>query len=162
MTEGGRNPFEFLEEQISGKLLGDKLVIGLVGIESTDDVVAIRFRHVDAIDGGDLGLALDVACHVEPVASPPFAVVRGTEEALGEKEVGLVKSAGFNRGLEGVEFGESWWEAGQVERETTGEGEWIGFRIGAQADCSEGVENEEVYLVTGPRGIAENGSGRFG
>ena len=68
---GGRIP----RKEISGQLLEDESVEGLIGIERAHHVIAVRFSHVGTGHRGHLGLALHVAGHVEPVTSPAFPVM---------------------------------------------------------------------------------------
>jgi hypothetical protein len=61
-------------ELVAGDLFMDELVVGLVGVERLDDVVAVA----PGVGTGFVGLetvAVGVAGEIEPVASPPPAVV---------------------------------------------------------------------------------------
>ena len=65
-----------LGEQVAGDVLGEEPVVGQVGVEGADDVVAV------APGVGDLvvelvAVRLGVADQIEPVPAPALAVVRG-------------------------------------------------------------------------------------
>ena len=64
-----------LRQQVAGNLLAEKLVVGLVGVERVDDVIAIQPGFRDGIVGvvaGRVGIAGDV----HPIPAPAFAVLR--------------------------------------------------------------------------------------
>ena len=66
---------------VAGELLQHEAVVGLVGVEGVDDVVAIT-PGVGAVVVGLVAVAVGVADEVQPVARPAFAVVRAGEEVF--------------------------------------------------------------------------------
>jgi hypothetical protein len=79
---------------IAGELLGDEAVVGFVGVQGGDDVVAI------APDAGLGAVALvaarvGVADQVEPVAGPALAIAGIAEESVGEALVGVGSPKGI-------------------------------------------------------------------
>ena len=68
---------------VAGDLFLDEAVVGLVGVEGLDDVVAIA-PGVGARLVGLEAVGLGVAGEVEPVAAPALAVVRRGEQAVDE------------------------------------------------------------------------------
>ena len=72
-------------EQVAGDLLEDEPVVGHVAVQGPDQPVAIA-EPVGVKPGLErVGLVLAVACHVEPVAPPPFAVVRRGQQPVDER-----------------------------------------------------------------------------
>ena len=70
-------------EHVTGDLFAEKLVVGLVGVERGDDVIAVVpgvGAKLVALEAVGIGVVRDV----EPVARPALAVVRAGEEAVHE------------------------------------------------------------------------------
>ena len=94
-AEGGEREIVLAHarEPVGGELFEDEPVVGLVGVERLDDVVAIRPRAGVAVV---LAVAVDVppdgvgvAGRVEPEAAPTLAVMRRCEEAVDDFFVGV-------------------------------------------------------------------------
>ena len=73
---GGRELIDALgRQQVAGQLLARELVVGHIGIESADDVIAIRPAALVVV--GVQPLRVAVAGVVEPVASAMLAIASG-------------------------------------------------------------------------------------
>ena len=70
-----------VRQAVGGELLNDELVVGLVGIERVDDVVAVGPGSLEGLDGAVTlqALRVRVTGGVEPVAGPALAVVRRSQ-----------------------------------------------------------------------------------
>jgi hypothetical protein len=77
-TEGGIVRGIRAGKEVVGELLDDEPVVGQVAVEGGDDPVAIEPGRTLRVAPrfGDIG----VACEVEPMTRPAFAVVGGSEE----------------------------------------------------------------------------------
>src|SRR5262249_5945842 len=92
--KAGRDPLFVLlpwrrrRKEITGDLLDEEAVIGLVVVERVDDIVAIapglRIRDVPRRPG-----RLTVASNVQPVASPSFTKCWGREEPIHQPLIGV-------------------------------------------------------------------------
>src|SRR5207302_9196771 len=69
-------------DEVTGDLLGDKAVVGLVLVERPDNPVAIAeaVRVLSSLEG--VRLVFAVAGHVEPVPCPALSVVRRSQQAI--------------------------------------------------------------------------------
>ena len=63
-------------QTVGGELLDDETVVGQVGVERADHVIAVRVRESVAalLVAGEVALRVGVARHIEPEASPALAV----------------------------------------------------------------------------------------
>jgi hypothetical protein len=75
------------EEDVAGDLFLDEAIVAFVGVERTDDVIAVR-PGVGAGFVFVVTLGVAVVDDVEPVARPAFAVAGGGEQAVDETFVG--------------------------------------------------------------------------
>ena len=78
---------------VAGDLLAHELVVGLVGVERLDDVVAVG-PGVGTVGVQPVALAFGVAGEVEPVLGPALAVARAGEQAVDEAFVGVWAAVG--------------------------------------------------------------------
>ena len=162
-------------EEVSGDVFGDELVVGDIGVEGADDVVAVVVGVVDRVVEL-VAVGFGVAHEVEPVPGPALAEVGGGEEAVDRIYDGgfRVKNLGF---LKIFDFFERGGEAGEVEGEAPEEGEGVGwgsgFEFGFAEFCSDefvdesGIERGGIEgfpaPVLGAAGFEiEGGEGGFG
>ena len=75
-------------QEVAGELLADKLVVGDIGVEGADQVIAIAPR---LRDGGVAfaAVGVGVADEVHPVAGEVFAVTRRSQQPVDHLRVGL-------------------------------------------------------------------------
>ena len=101
-----------LREHVSGDLFTEELVIGLVGVEGGDDVVAIA-PGVGAELVALKAVGVRVVRNVQPMAGPALAVVRAGEQAVhkpGDSAVLTIPLAHFLTCCGGR------WEGGRVRK----------------------------------------------
>jgi len=83
-------------ELVAGELFADEAVVGQVGVEGLDDVVAVR----PGVGAGEVGLetvGLGEARHVQPMAGPFLPEPRRGEQPIDHRRVGLVRRVGDER-----------------------------------------------------------------
>ena len=83
-------------ELIAGELIADEPVVGQVGVERLDDVVAVR----PGVGAGEVGLetiGLGEARHVQPMAGPFLAEPRRGQQPVDHRRIGLVRRVGDER-----------------------------------------------------------------
>ncbi len=142
---------------VAGELLGEEAVVGLVGVERLDHVIA-ETPGVLAVGVILEAVAFGEADYVEPMLTPAFAVVGVVEQALDQLLVGV-------RGPvvdEGADLGGGRRQAEQVEIDTPDEGEPVGLGRRAQALLLQTGENEGVNGILDPGaigGVGELGEG---
>ena len=132
----------FGPELVTGDLFLHEAVIGLVGVESVDHVVAVA-PGVRARLVGFEALALGIARQVEPVPRPPFAVARRSEQAvheLGEGVGGIVPH-------ERIDFLGRGRQPGQVERRAADQGDFVCARRKLQLLCGQPGADESVNRI---------------
>ena len=83
-------------ENVAGDLLAEKFVVGLVGVERVDDVIAIAPGGRHGIVGG-LARRVRVTHEVEPVPSPALAVMRRGEQTFNDCREGIRKRVALER-----------------------------------------------------------------
>ena len=99
-------------EQIAGELLDDEAVIWLVLVKGINDIIAItpgvraRLVHLKAMRFGE-------AHHVQPMARPPFAILRGGQQAFDD----FLVSIGGRVPLESQHVRRRRWQSDEVEVE---------------------------------------------
>ena len=71
-----------IRQFVAGELLKQKAIIGLIGVEGTNDVIAIAPSVGPQNVLLTLALRIRIACQVEPVPAPALAVSRGREQAV--------------------------------------------------------------------------------
>ena len=84
-AERRQRTFVFAEiKLVGGNLLNEKLVVGQVFIESTDDIIAIGVRIGKApfLIAGQITFGVGITRDIEPVPSPTFAVLRRRQQAI--------------------------------------------------------------------------------
>ena len=93
--------FRFIEarglQQIAGELFADELVVGDVGIEGADEVIAVA----PSLRDGWIAFAamrVGVADEIHPVTGEVFAVARRGQQAVDDFGEGLRRDVGFERG----------------------------------------------------------------
>ena len=129
-------------QDVAGDLLAEKLVVGLVGVERLDHIVAIppgigaELITLEAVGVGVVG-------DVEPVAGPAFAVVGRSEQAIDELFIGIGRFVGDKRG----HFLGRGRQAEEVERQPADERAAIGLRGRHQLHFSELELDEPVDVV---------------
>ena len=150
---GGESFGAGVGEFVAGELFVEEAVVGFVGVEGGDDVVAVT-PGVGTVEVVFLAVGIGVAGEVEPVASPAFAVVRGGEEFVDEIGPGVggivVDEGGDLRG--------SWREAEKVEVGAADEG--VAVCLGSGGEVAAAIGYEEVDGVCargdgGTDGLAE-------
>ena len=110
---------------IAGDLVADELVVGQVGVEGLDDVVAVR-PGIGSL-GVDLkAMGVGVAHDIEPVLGPAFAMVRRGEQAVNEALQGRFLHRRSAFGDEARHLFRSRRQAGQIEAEPANQRGWIG------------------------------------
>ena len=75
-------------ELVAGKLLGQEAVVGFVGVEGPDDIVAVT-PGVGAERILPVAVRLGIAHEVEPVPPPALAVTRRGQQAVDQSLVGV-------------------------------------------------------------------------
>ena len=83
-------------ELVTSELFTDETVVGQVGVESLDDVVAVR----PGVGAGEVGLetvGLGEARHVQPMARPFLAEPGRGEQPVDHRRIGLVRRVGDER-----------------------------------------------------------------
>ena len=127
-------------ELIAGELLGQEAVVGLVGVERADDVVAVA-PGVGAEGVLAVAVRLGVADQVEPVPRPALAVTRRGQQAVDQPLVGIGRVVGQKR----VDFLGGRRQPRQVEGRRGGSGSACRPRARASdRDPSRPLEDEPV------------------
>jgi len=94
-------------DEITGEVFGQKLVVGHIVIECSDEIIAITpwvgESMVELVAPG-----FGVADQVEPMAGPSFTKGFGGEQFVNESAIGI---GGFV-GQEGLDVGRCWRQAG--------------------------------------------------
>ena len=80
-------------ELVAGQLLGEEPVVRLVGVERADDVIAIP-PGVGPVGVGPVAVGFGVPDQVEPVPSPPLAVLGRGQQAVDQPLVGVGRVVG--------------------------------------------------------------------
>src|SRR5207237_2018572 len=96
---------------IASELFRDKPVKRFVGIKGTDDVIAIFVCVTARRIGVAVAIRVGIACDVEPVAAPAFAVMRGIEQTIEQ----LFVRAGRGVREEGFDLGGRWRQPGDIK-----------------------------------------------
>ena len=85
-------------QQVRCDLLADKLTVGFVFVEGTDDIVAVcPGERVAEIHRGEEILRVRIACDVQPVAPPALAEMRRGEQFIDLGRDGRIRIAGKSR-----------------------------------------------------------------
>ncbi len=134
-------------EHVAGKLLERELVERLVAIEGGDDGIAVAPHVAAAVIL--IAVGIGVTGGVEPTEGHALAIARRGEKAVHNFFVGAI---GFVV-QEGVDFGGSGREAGEIERDAADEGFAIGFGRGAQILFFEAGEHEGIDGIVHPGGV---------
>ena len=101
---------------VTGQLLEYKLVVGLVVIESADDVIAVA-PGVRTFGVQFEAIGIGIADNVEPFLAEAFTVARAGHEAV-DQAVGGTRTWVFEIGFD---LSRSGWEASNVKSEPTHE-----------------------------------------
>ena len=136
-----------LIKQVARNLFHHEPVVGQVGVERTDDVVAIAKRIGDVVVEL-VPVGLGVADQIEPVAGPPFAVARTCQEPVNEPLVGAGRGVGQERG----NIGGRRRKPRQVEAQAAYQCALIGLGGRHQPTLVEGCQDESVDRVSNPAG----------
>ena len=134
-------------KQVACDLLLEKLVVGFVGVERLDHVVAILI----GIGVGHVfihAVRVGISRQVEPVPSPALAVARRREEAIDHPAEGF---GGFIL-EERLDFLGSWRQADEVERGAADQGSLLGLGGGGEAFRLKTGEDETVDRRARPTG----------
>ena len=141
--------------QVAGNLLANELVIRQVVIEGFDDVVAIApgvgIAMVLVVAGG-----VGIACDVEPMASPAFAIARRGEQAIYHAG----KSSGRRVSLEGLDFGFRGRQSREVKRHTAQQCDFVRRGSGLHTFRFQSRQNELVHGTLHPSGVLHHGQRR--
>ena len=140
---GGVPPGVFHE--VARDVLDDEAVIGHVGVERPDDVIAIGVGADDVVVELVPG-RLGVPHQVEPVPPPALAVVGRREQAIDD----LLEGVRGAVGEEGVDLRDRRRQADQVERQAPEERPLVGVRGGLEALRLQAVEQEAIDGVPRP------------
>ena len=135
-------------ELVAGELLGQEAVVGFVGVEGADDIVAVT-PGVGAEGILAIAVRLGVANQVEPVARPALAV-SAARPAGGRSSAR--RRSGCIVGQECVDFLGSRRQPGQVEGRAADQGRLVGFRGGRQTVVEQSLEDEAIDRVSRPVG----------
>ena len=135
-------------ELIAGQLFTDELVVGFVGVEAADHVVAVAPGVWSRIVVGETR-RVGVAHHVEPVAGHLFAVVGAPEEPLNERLPGLAWIF-FPVGEEIIDLLRARRQAGQVVGRAPDEGCGVRSRGRSQAARQPSVDEGIDRVGTSP------------
>ena len=132
---------------VASDLLEHEAVVGFVGVEGVDDVVAVAPGVGALVIGFEAG-AVGEADDIEPVAGPLFAVVGGVQELIDAVFIGERVGIGF----ESADVGEGGSEAGDGEVEAAEEGAAIcgrgqGEGFLGEFGGDEGVNGERAVSV---------------
>jgi hypothetical protein len=135
-------------EEITGKLLEDKLVIRKIGIEGFYDPIAVTigFGNVSWTTNTAGVVGIGVTDDIEPMPGPAFAVEGGSEQTIDEapKRIGGVVAEKV------VDLLRSWRDANEVEVEATDESAFFGGISGAELGGFQLLENEMIYAIARP------------
>ncbi len=143
-------------ELVAGDLLLHEAIVGLVLIEGIDHVVAIP-PDVGARLIALEPFAIGVACEIQPVARPAFAVARRSQQAvyyLGER-------VGRGVGVESLHFFGRGQKTREVERSPADERDFIGRRRGLEMLLLQLGQNEGVDVVGDPVPCGRRGDSRL-
>ena len=125
-------------EQVGGELLQGEPVERQVVVEGVDDVVTVSpddARRIVRVTG-----AVRVAREVQPQPRPVLAVARLRQLRVHEALVSLRLLVGDER----VHLGDARRQAGEVQRDATGERVAVGLRLGEEAVLGEATQDEGV------------------
>ena len=116
---------------VTGDLLEDEAVVGLVGVEAAHDVIAVAPGVAALVVVGEAA-AVGVADDVEPVPRHALAVMRAGEQAVDERGDGRVGIAGMGGG-EGRHLLGPGRQTGQIVGGAAQQGAGVGRRRGLDA-----------------------------
>ena len=139
----------------SGDLLADEPVVGQVGVEGRDTVVAVG-PGIGPLGVDLVAVRVCVANDVEPVLCIPFAVAWRGKEPLDHPLVG----GGRGVGQEQLDLCGRRWQPGQVERRPAQPRAAVSLRRRLQAFGFEPRQDEAVDIVPRPRGVMHSGNRR--
>ena len=141
-------------QQVAGHLLAEKAVVGFVGIEGGDDVVAVAPRLREGIVALLAG-GLRVARHVEPVPAPAFAELRRGEELVNDLGDCRLPVAGCRLVVlhERLHLLGRRWQADEVEVKPADEGVRVGVGDGLELVLLQLLQDEAVYVRRAPLGV---------
>ena len=149
-AEGGVEAGFF--EEVAGEVFADELVVGDVGVEGADEIVAVAPR----VGHGCIALAavgIGVARPIHPMTRPAFAETGRREERINR----LGEGGGVWVGGEGGEFGGGGGQAAQGETQAAQEGGGVGARGAGELGGGEGAGEEAVDGVRAGVGCGEAG-----
>ena len=126
-------------EYVAGQLLLDEPPVGLVGIERTNDIIAIGPGMIAAFVFV-VAVRIAVVRYVEPVASPAFAITRRIQQTIHEPQVGI----GGRVVQEAINFLWTGRKPKQVEAQATNQREAVCFSRRFKAFSFEGRQHEGV------------------
>ncbi len=134
-------------ELIAGELLGQEAVVGFVGVEGPDDIVAVT-PGMGTKGILPVTVRLGIADEVEPVPPPALAVTRRGQQAVDQSLVSFRRVVGQER----VDFLGGRRQPGQVEGGTSNQCRLVGFRGGRQTVIEKSLEDEPIDGVSRPPG----------
>ncbi len=137
-----------LWKDIAGNLLANELVVGQVGVETADDVIAVSPRVRSKLVVFE-PVALCVTDHVEPMAAPAFAVVWRGEQPVDEPSFG----AGCGVGEKGGQLSRCGRQAEEIEGDPSQESAAVDGWVGDQSVLGQSGRDEPVDGIGGPAGV---------
>ena len=141
-------------EKVARQLLDGELVEGLVPIEGIDDPVPPEPHVPMAVDVVAVGVG--IAAGVEPLQGHPLAVVPGGEEPFHHSFIG----PGAPVRQEGVYLFRRGGQSGQVQGQSTDQGDGVGFGRRSKPLAFEAGQDESVDGVADPGDAVHLGEGR--
>jgi hypothetical protein len=141
--------------QISGDLLGDEAVVGLVGVERIDHPVAIT-RGIQERRIPHAAHAVGVAHDIKPMPRPALAEAFGLEEGVHDFRKGGV--IGRRIAQEGVDLGLRRRQAAQIEGRAADKNGARCVANGTEVFLFESSQDEAVEVVFGPCGVFGGGN----
>ena len=137
-----------LWKDIAGNLLTNELIVGQVGVEAVDDVIAVPPRVRSKLVVFE-PVAFGVTDHVEPMASPAFAVVWRGEQPVDEPSIG----ARCGVGEIGGQLSRCGRQAEEIESDTSQESAAVDGWVGDQSVLGQSGRDEPVDGIGCPGGV---------
>ena len=153
VTRGNFLPLAGIFQEVAGELFARELVEGKVLIEGANDVVSVGRDVVILI--AVIAHGVGVADKVEPIHRHAFAEVRRGEEFIDDFFKALLSAD------EGVDFFRCGRQSGEVEIETSNQGDGIGVGRGLETFGAEFMKDESVDPVFRPVCLVDFGDGIF-
>ena len=116
-----------LHQFIAGELFDDKLIVGLVGIERPDDIVAVFVGQRPELIPIE-SVAITVTHHIQPLAGDVFAEKGRGEQCIRQCRSRLWQALCVGFGKEGGHLLRSWRQTSEVEIQPSGQHARVGRR----------------------------------